>query len=189
MSAALQDCLGGPWPEPCPLAAEVRDIDHPEGEPFSRERLTYMVEPGERVPAFLLVPFTATAQRPAPGIILCHQHAGQYDIGKSEPAGLAGDPMHHTGVALARQGFVVLCPDALCFEERQIPRKTEDHYAATAIADAAGAGTALTDEGGLKTGGLKGGDLERFEFLRYIVDGKSLAWKSILDFKRSVVSV
>ena len=29
--------------------------------------------------------------------------------------------MHHTGVALARQGFVVLCADALCFEERVSP--------------------------------------------------------------------
>ena len=39
-----------------------------------------------------------------------------------EPAGLAGDPMHHTGVALAKEGYVVLCPDALCFEERQSPQ-------------------------------------------------------------------
>jgi dienelactone hydrolase len=141
------------------------------------------------VPAFLLVPFSATAECPAPAITLCHQHAGQYDIGKSEPAGLAGDPMHHTGVALARQGFVVLCPDSLCFEERQSPRKVQDHYAAIAIADAVAPGTELKDEGGLKTGGLKAGDLERFEFLRYVVDGKSLAWKSVLDFKRSVVSL
>ncbi len=141
------------------------------------------------MPAFLLVPFSATAECPAPAITLCHQHAGQYDIGKSEPAGLAGDPMHHTGVALARQGFVVLCPDSLCFEERQSPRKVQDHYAAIAIADAVAPGTELKDEGGLKTGGLKAGDLERFEFLRYVVDGKSLAWKSVLDFKRSVVSL
>ena len=187
MSAALQACLGGPFPAPCPLAAEVTNIDHPAGEPFTRERLSYETEPGERVPAFLLVPLSATPAHPAPAITLCHQHAGQYDIGKSEPAGLSGDPMHHTGVALARHGFVVLCPDSLCFEERQYPRKVEDHYAATAIAHALPAGTDLKDEGGLKAGGLKGGNLERFEFLRYVVDGKSLAWKSVLDFKRSVV--
>src|SRR5690606_27385234 len=48
-----------------------------------------------------------------------HQHNGEWHIGKSEPAGLAGNPMHHTGAALAKLGYVVLCPDALCFEERQ----------------------------------------------------------------------
>ncbi|MCA9019692.1 MAG: dienelactone hydrolase family protein, partial [Planctomycetaceae bacterium] len=72
-------------------------------------------------------------------------------------AGLAGNPMHHTGAALAKEGFVVLCPDALCFEERQDP-----------------------------TGKLKTGNFERFEFLRYVVDGKCMAWKNILDMKRAI---
>ena len=38
-----------------------------------------------------------------------------YGNGKYEPAGLRGSPMHQTGVALARLGYVVLCPDALGF--------------------------------------------------------------------------
>jgi hypothetical protein len=62
---------------------------------------------------------------------------------------------HYTGVALAREGYVVLCPDALCFEQRQ-----NEH--------------------------LAGGDFERFEFLRYVVAGKSMAWKNILDLRRAV---
>lgn len=182
-SAELQACLGGTWPPPCALDAEVTEVEHPQGEAFTRERLSYAAEPGERVPAFLLIPSAANVT-PCPAIVLCHQHAGQYDIGKSEPAGLAGDPMHHTGVALARQGFIVLCPDALCFEERGQPRKVEDRYAAEAIVDEAA--PEAFNEGGLKTGEITGGDLERFEFLRYVVNGQSLAWKSVLDFKRSV---
>eukprot|EP01047_Picozoa_sp_COSAG01_P082810 COSAG01_NODE_17068_length_1181_cov_1.451941_2_plen_241_part_00 len=184
----LQACLGGLWPPPCALDAEVAEVNQPAGEPFRRERVSYQSEPGERIPAFLLVPHAACAASPAPAISLCHQHAGQYHLGKSEPVGLAGDPSHHTGVALARQGFVVLCPDALCFEERQTPRQTEEQYATTAPGHVAAAEAELSDEGGLKSGGLKGGDLERFEFLRYVVDGKCLAWKSVLDFRRSVVS-
>src|SRR5262245_63012256 len=43
----------------------------------------------------------------------------------TEPAGLAGNPMHHTGAALAREGYVVLCIDALGFEERQ--NRSEEH--------------------------------------------------------------
>ncbi len=50
---------------------------------------------------------------------------------------------------------MVLCPDALCFEERQSPH-------------------------------LQGGAYERFEFLRYVVDGKSMAWKNILDMRRAI---
>jgi len=63
--------------------------------------------------------------------------------------------MHHTGVALAREGYVVLCPDALYFEERQ------SKY-------------------------LDSGNFERFEFLRYVVSGKCMAWKNILDMRRAV---
>jgi hypothetical protein len=33
---------------------------------------------------------------------------------------------------------------------------------------------------------LKGGEFERFEFLRYIVAGRCLAWKNILDMRRAI---
>jgi dienelactone hydrolase len=151
----LVDCLGGPWLEPCPLQSELHTTIQKDG--YRIESLTYEVEPGDRVPAMLLVPDHVTEQQPAAAIAVWHQHAGQYHLGKSEPAGLAGAPMHHTGVALAKEGYVVLCPDALCFEERQDP-----------------------------DGKLKRGDYERFEFLRYVVAGKCMAWKNILDMRRAV---
>jgi dienelactone hydrolase len=119
------------------------------------ESLTYEVEPDDRVPALMLIPDGANAANPAPAVAIWHQHAGQWHLGKSEPAGLAGDPMHHTGVALVKEGYVVLCPDALCFEERQ------SKY-------------------------LDGGNFERFEFLIYVVAGKCMAWKNILDMRRAI---
>lgn len=146
--------LGGPWPEACPLAAETVESTAKDG--YRLERVTYEVEPGERVASYLLLPGTASRQKPAPGICVWHQHNGQWQLGKSEPAGLAGNPMHHTGVALARLGYVVLCPDALGFGER---------------------------EQGYKH---RGGNLERFLFLKYVVQGKCLAWKHILDMRRAV---
>ncbi len=151
----LLSCLGGPFPEPGDLKPTVRETIQKDG--YRIESLTYEAEPGDAIPAMLLVPDSVTAQNPAPAIAIWHQHAGQWHLGKSEPAGLAGDPMHHTGVALARLGYVVLCPDALCFEERQDPEKK-----------------------------LKGGNYERFEFLRYVVAGKSMAWKNVLDMRRAV---
>lgn len=149
----LLECLGGPWPEPCPLRPEVRQTVAADG--YRLESVTYEAEPGDRVPAWLLIPQGVDAEHPAPAVAVWHQHNAQWHLGKSEPAGRAGDPMHHTGVALARLGYVVLCPDALCFEERQDPR-------------------------------LPGGDYERFAFLRYVVAGKCLAWKNILDMRRAV---
>ena len=151
----LLDCLGGPFPDPCELKTIVTRTTKKDG--YRIEHLTYEAEPGDPIPALLLVPNSVTAASPAPAVAIWHQHAGQWHLGKSEPAGLSGDPMHHTGVALAKLGYVVLCPDALCFEDRQDP-----------------------------SGKLKGANYERFEFLRYVVDGKSMAWKNILDMRRAV---
>jgi dienelactone hydrolase len=149
----LLQCLGGPFPESCELKPEIREVTQKDG--YRIESLTYEAEPNDRVPALLLVPDGINANNPAPSIAIWHQHAGQYYLGKSEPAGLAGDPMHHTGAALAKEGYVVICPDALCFEERR------SEY-------------------------LEGGNFERFEFLRYVVDGKCMAWKNILDMRRAI---
>jgi dienelactone hydrolase len=153
--ARYQECLGGPFPGPGKLNPLLRETIRKDG--YRIESLTYEVQPGERIPALLLVPDNVTASNPAPGIAVWHQHNGEYHLGKSEPAGLAGNPMHHTAVALVKEGYVVLCPDSLCFEERQDP-----------------------------TGILKLGEYERFEFLYQIERGRSLAWKDILDMKQSI---
>lgn len=147
--------LGGEWPKPCPLNVQLRKTITQQG--FRIESVYYDSEPGDPIPAFLLIPDGVSSKNPAAAVAIWHQHAGQFQLGKSEPAGLDGNPMHHTGAALAREGYVVLCPDALCFEERQDP-----------------------------TGKQKGMRFERFEFLRYVVSGKCMAWKNILDMKRAV---
>jgi dienelactone hydrolase len=150
-----QTCLGGPFPIASPLLPQLRETMHKDG--YRIESITYQTGLNERVPALLLVPNTVTARHPAPAIAVWHQHNGEYHLGKSEPAGLAGNPMHHTAVALVREGYVVLCPDALCFEERQDP-----------------------------TGKLKNGDYERFEFLQQVVQGRSMAWQNVLEMRRAV---
>ncbi len=153
LRAKLLQCLGGPWPEPCDLKPIVREKVQKDG--YRLESVTYEVEPGDRVPAYVLVPDGASAGSRAPAVAVWHQHNGAYHLGKVEPAGLAGSPMHHTGVALAKLGYVAICPDALCFGERQ----SKD---------------------------LKSGNFERFEFLRYVVAGKCMAWKNILDMRRAI---
>jgi dienelactone hydrolase len=81
-----------------------------------REKVTYAVEEGERVPAYLFIPKPGGVRRPA---ILCHhQHGGQYDVGKDGPAGIGSTPDQHYAIELARRGYVTIVPDALCFGER-----------------------------------------------------------------------
>lgn len=153
--AALLAGLGGPWPDPCELRPRIQKTEQKDG--FRIESVTYEVEPGDPVPALLLVPDGVSASSPAPAVCVWHQHNGEWHLGKSEPAGLAGNPMHDTGARLAREGYVVLCPDALCFEDRRDPAKK-----------------------------LKDGVYERYEFLRYVLQGKSMAWKNVLDMRRAV---
>lgn len=150
----LLDCLGGPWPEPCELNPETVERRVLDG--IRLEKIAYNVEPEERISGWLLLPSAATSTSAVAGICVWHQHAGQWHLGKSEPAGLAGSKMHHTGLALAKEGYAVFCPDAWGFEER------EDGYQ------------------------QKGRNLERFLFLKQVVSGRSMAWKNILDMKRAV---
>ena len=68
------------------------------------------------VPAVLLVP---DGPGPFPAVVGFHQHNSQRHLGKSEVAGLAGDPRQALGPSLARRGVAVLAPDAVGFEDRR----------------------------------------------------------------------
>src|SRR5262249_32403188 len=84
-----------------------------------REKVTYVVEEGERVPAFVFIPKDGGGRHPA---VLCHhQHAGQFEVGKDGPAGLGSTPGQYHAIEVARRGYVTIAPDALCFGERQDP--------------------------------------------------------------------
>jgi len=97
---------------------------------YTEERVAFAGSEGD-VPAFLLLPDSA---RRVPGVVVHHQHHSQWHWGKSEVAGLAGDPLQGFGPALARRGLVVLAPDAPGFEDRRAsgpgtdPRGEDDRY-------------------------------------------------------------
>jgi dienelactone hydrolase len=106
--------LIGPNPPRCPLNPTIlSDVDCGA---YVRQTVEYAVEEGERVKSFVLLPKNASGT--APAVIAHHQHAGQFDLGKSEVVGLAGNPDQAYGAELAERGYVVMAPDALAFEER-----------------------------------------------------------------------
>jgi dienelactone hydrolase len=107
----------GHFPERVPLALKQENAVEEEG--YTRTRVSYLVEANERIGAWLLTPHGTPPPHGWPAILAIHQHAGQYDLGKSEPAGLQGNPQYAYGLELCRRGYVVLCPDQLCFEDRR----------------------------------------------------------------------
>jgi len=108
----------GHLPDSAPLEARVEERTELDGG-LIRELVSYQVEPGERIRAYVFLPRGTSRTR---AIWCIHQHAGQFDLGKSEPTGLAGNPQQHYALELARRGYVTMVADQLCFEERREPR-------------------------------------------------------------------
>ena len=109
----LRAVIGCP-PDKAPLCESV--LEQIDCDSYIQLKVEYSVEAHDRVPAYLLLPKGQIA--PAPAVFCHHQHAGNFELGKSEVLGLAGDPDQAIAPELAKRGFVVLAPDALAFEER-----------------------------------------------------------------------
>ena len=178
--------LMGRWPERAPLEARVEErVDLGD---VIRERVSYQVEPGERVPAYFFLPSAASDGVPRAGIFAHHQHAGQFHLGKSEVAGLAGNPEQAYALELARRGYAVLAPDAICFEERG-PFKgvleTPAQPAGDRPAQPAGDGPAQPAGDG-PAQPTAGRDYERFEFTKRVMYGSCLQTKMLWDMQRGL---
>ena len=130
---------------------------------YRRTLVTYDVEAGERVSAWLLIPQGRPPPDGWPAVLAIHQHDNTYDLGKAEPAGLSGNEMCAYGQELCQRGYVVLCPDLLCFEDRR--PAPEVQHVNWALDDAA---------------------YERFEFTRRLLAGSCLQTKYLHDLTCAV---
>ena len=119
----LTRLLGG-FPSKEPL--DARTIRREEQADQIIEWVTYEAEPGDVVPAILHIPRRRTP--PMPAVLCHHQHAGQYDLGKSEVVGWAGNPQQAYAAELCARGYVTLAPDTVGFEERGHPNLSGPEY-------------------------------------------------------------
>lgn len=103
--AGMQEAMG-PLPDnhSSPLGIVRQEVE--ETPRFTRTRITYLGEPDDPVPAFLLVP--RKLRRRAPAMLCLHQ---TIKIGKGEPAGLGGSENLHYAKELAERGYVCIVPD------------------------------------------------------------------------------
>lgn len=106
--------VAGPLPGPefrVPLNVHIDEVTTVDG--VRRIKLSYQSDPYDRVSAYLFRPANATlGDTPA---VLCLQQT--FQGGKTEPAGLAGDPRLHYALELAQRGYVTIAPDYPSFGE------------------------------------------------------------------------
>jgi len=100
---------------PRPRTPKVETISHEARGDFSVEKFSFDNDAGATVYGYLLIPKNVSGK--APGILFCHWHGGEYEIGKEELFQSRHTP-EAPGPALALRGFVVAGIDAYCFGER-----------------------------------------------------------------------
>ncbi len=103
--AAMQLVMGD-LPARAKLPVDVVRLESEDLPGFTRTKITYQSEPGDNVPAYLLVP--KRLKKRAPAMLCLHQTTS---IGKDEPAGLGGNPDLHYAKELAERGWVTIAPD------------------------------------------------------------------------------
>ncbi len=116
LRARLAELVGFAVPSP---ASDLEISDARQRDGYREQLVRYPSETGEAVPALLLRP---EGNGPFPAVVAYHQHHSQWHLGKSEVAGLAGDPDQAFGPVLARAGIAVLAPDTVGFEDRRRSR-------------------------------------------------------------------
>ena len=91
----------------CPLSVEI--LQEEDLGSYVRQTLSFAAEPGERVPAYLLIPKGALggSRRQFPGVLALHQ---THSFGHRVVVGLGNSPDDEYGIELVQRGFVVLAP-------------------------------------------------------------------------------
>lgn len=124
--ANMQQAMG-PLPDAsywAPLDLEV--VSEERTPKYLRQKVRFSSEPGDRVPAWILIPHELPPGGRAPAMLCLHQTTG---IGKDEPAGLGGLESLHYAHELAERGYVCLAPDYPSFGEYPYDFKRQGgHY-------------------------------------------------------------
>ncbi|HID23623.1 MAG TPA: hypothetical protein EYP14_14670, partial [Planctomycetaceae bacterium] len=103
----------GPLPDSSQrVPLDVRVLAEEDTPHYVRRKITFAAEPGDRVPAWLLIP--TRLKTPAPGMLCLHP---THKLAKDEVAGRGGRPTRQYGHELALRGYVCLVPDYPSFGE------------------------------------------------------------------------
>jgi len=92
------------------VPADVQTLGDEVRDGLTYRKISFATEPGDRCPAWLILPKAAATAEPTrhPAMLCLHQTT---KIGKDEPAGLGGKANLHYARELAERGYVVFVPD------------------------------------------------------------------------------
>jgi dienelactone hydrolase len=102
---------------------DATELETVETEKYTRKKVTFASEPGDRVSAYLLIPKELRAR--APAMLCLHQTTPG---GKDSPAGLADRPSLHYAHELANRGYVCIVPDYPSFGDYKYDFKSHGEY-------------------------------------------------------------
>lgn len=95
-------------------------VDIHETNEYKRYLIKYLGSEGDEIRAYLFIPILREV---IGGVLVHHQHNGERHLGKSEVAGIIGDPFQFFCPELAKRGILSLAPDSICFEDRRMNKK------------------------------------------------------------------
>jgi dienelactone hydrolase len=123
--ANLQRVMGPMPPEDRKVPPDLQVYDEVRLQRYVRKTVSFAAEPGDRVPAFLLVPHELKGR--AAAVLCLHQTTA---MGKLEPAGMG---LKHLACAadLAERGIVTLAPDYPGFGDYKIDVYAKGYASAT----------------------------------------------------------
>ncbi|MCH7688990.1 MAG: VCBS repeat-containing protein, partial [Planctomycetes bacterium] len=101
---------------------DVQVLETKQTPKYVRKQLTFAVEQGDRVPAYLLVPHNL--QDRAPAMLCLHQTNRR---GKDEPVALSGRSSMHYAHELAQRGYICLVPDYPSFGDYKYDFSSAKH--------------------------------------------------------------
>lgn len=99
---------------------EFQVLETVQNSNYERQLLSYIGNENDEIRAYLFIPKN---QKIIGSVLVHHQHNGERHWGKSEAAGIVGDPWMHFCPALAEKGIACLAPDSICFEDRRTNQK------------------------------------------------------------------
>ncbi len=117
----------GPLPSPRATPPfELQILDETEGDGYTRKKILFTVESGDRLPAYFLIPNPPPTR--APAMVCLHQTTPS---GKGTVVGLSDEVNQRYAAELAQRGYVTIAPDYPGFGEYSIEPYTMGYASAT----------------------------------------------------------
>ncbi len=94
-------------PRPVPLPLEVETLERTQQVGYTREKIIFNPDAFSSIPAYVLIPDSASAENPAPAVLCAHGHG----VGKDGAVGIVEDYQKQYAVELAKREFITMAPE------------------------------------------------------------------------------